>query len=84
MKETKSGKKIVAIIVTVLVCIFFVLSIIIPGFNYVFGHNMHSFEGVFVVFQVLLGVGLILCMFHILKQRITDLNNGQEDDLDKY
>ncbi len=38
----------------------------------------------FPFFPIVLGIGFIICVIVVLRERIKEVKSGQEDDLDKY
>ncbi len=82
-KNNHQGKKGVAIIITLVSCLFCFQVFVSPaiynikhGDPYAMGENWW--------FVLLIGFAFIGAMIAVLQSRIKELDNGNEDDLDQY
>ncbi|PID82941.1 MAG: hypothetical protein CSB15_00645 [Clostridiales bacterium] len=82
MKKNKSSKKIGAILSAVFMCLVFAIYLIYPHIDYIMESKQNLHPIVFI--SILIGVIFILCIGYVLKCRLSDLDSGLEDDLDKY
>ncbi len=81
MKEETKRKKNTAIIVTIILCVFFAIFMIFPLLTVI--STVSKITGALGI-QALFGVIIISCLLVVLRKRLEDLDNGEEDDLDKY
>lgn len=78
MKNTNHGKKMIApIVITVLFLAYLVVYITLVG------RETH-WHPVMVVLLFVPLAGLGLGMVYVLRERIREIQSGEEDDLDKY
>ncbi len=80
MKKEHNKKIIAAIIVSMIMIIFFVFYMIFPALFIVDDGNTFLFP----FFLFVIGIGFIICVIFVLRERIKEVRSGQEDDLDKY
>ncbi len=84
--KKNSHKKIAAVVVTVLVCGFYLITFIVPSFKVM---GLQPFNGLSSgemgsLFMISIGIIVIFCMISVLRTRLREINSGQEDDIDKY
>ncbi len=83
MKNKNKGKKIVATVVVVVISIIICIYLIFPFWG-VINKKIGVFGQVFAVLPPLIGMVIILALFYLLLKRFKELDDGNEDDLDKY
>ncbi len=83
MNQSTSHKKIVAIIITFVVCIIIAIFFVFPIIPIIMSKNTIGINGILIIHGII-GIVIISCLAYALKRRLEDLDNGEEDDLDKY
>ncbi len=77
MPENRRKKIIPAIIAGAIAIMFLIGYMIMPSLLHLEGED-------FVLFPTVIGIVFIICVIMVLRQRIKEINDGQEDDIDKY
>ncbi len=83
MNKSTNHKKIVTIIVTFVACIFIAIFFVFPIIPIIISNHALGINGILLLHGII-GITVILCLAYALKRRLEDLDNGEEDDLDKY
>ncbi len=83
MKNKNTGKKVAATLVVVIASIVICIYLIIPFWG-VLKYKPGGLEQIFTILPPLFGMIIILSLFFLLLKRFKELDDGNEDDLDKY
>ncbi len=80
MKKENNKKITAAVIASIVMIAFFIFYMIFPAL-FIADKDTPIF---FPFFPIILGIGFIICVIVVLRERIREVKSGQEDDLDKY
>ncbi len=83
MKNTKRAKIVSAVVVSVIVVLLFLSYVMVPAIVPFLTGAQHSLFPL-ISFPFILGLAFIVLIAIVLRERIKEINEGQEDDLEKY
>ncbi len=83
MKNNRTAKIASAVIVSVIVILLFLSYVMVPVIVPFLTGAEHSFL-LLLLFPSILGLAFIVFIAIVLRERIKEINKGQEDDLEKY